>query len=61
MSRIKHGGNRKGAGRKPLPVQRKAITVRLLPAEVDKLNAICKAKERSQATQISEWIKRARL
>ena len=56
MSETKHGGKRKGAGRKPLTTPKKTVSVKLDPAEIDKLNAICAAKQISQAGQISAWI-----
>jgi hypothetical protein len=56
-----HGGKREGAGRKPRPVAREAVTVRLEPELVEKFRKLCTAKGRSQAEQITEWIKRARL
>ena len=54
-----HGGKRKGAGRKPLAVPKVGLTVRLDPSLVSKLNAICKARKRSQAKQVEDWIRRA--
>ena len=56
MNKPTHGGKRKGAGRKPLPTAKKTASVKLDPAEIDKLNAICKTKQLSQAGQISAWI-----
>jgi len=56
-----HGGKRKGAGRKPRLEPRKAVTVRLEPEHAENFRKLCEAKERSQAEQITEWIKRARL
>ena len=50
------GGKRKGAGRKPRPVARKALTVRLEPEDVERFRALCAARGRSQADQISIWI-----
>ena len=55
------GGKREGAGRKPRPVPREAVTVRLEPEHAEKFRKLCEAKGRSQAEQITEWIKRARL
>ena len=54
--KMKHGGKRKGAGRKPLPTAKKTVSVKLDPAEIDRLNEICAAKQISQAGQISAWI-----
>ena len=54
--KMKHGGKRKGAGRKPLTTPKKTVSVKLDPAEIDKLNAICAAKQISQAGQVSAWI-----
>ena len=56
-----HGGKRKGAGRKPRETPLEAITVKIEPELAERFRAICKAKERSQAKQLSEWIKRARI
>jgi len=55
------GGKRKGAGRKPRSEPREAVTVRLEPEHAEKFRKLCTAKGRSQAEQITEWIKRARL
>ena len=55
------GGKRKGAGRKPRLEPREAVTVRLEPEDAEKFHKLCEAKGRSQAQQITEWIKRARL
>jgi len=56
-----HGGKRKGAGRKPRLEPRKAVTVRLEPEHAEIFRKICDAKGRSQAEQITEWIKRDRI
>lgn len=42
MSGLKHGGPRKGAGRKPKPASERAVvvTVRLTPARRDKLRQL---------------------
>jgi hypothetical protein len=55
------GGKRKGAGRKPRSEAREALTVRIEPEHAVKFRKICTAKGRSQAEQITEWTKRARL
>ena len=55
------GGKRKGAGRKPRPVAREAVTVRLEPEHAERFRRLCEAKGRSQAEQLTEWIKRARV
>lgn len=55
------GGKRKGAGRKPRSEAREALTVRIEPEQAEKFRKLCTAKGRSQAEQITEWIKRARL
>jgi predicted DNA-binding protein len=52
------GGARKGAGRKPRSVPLTAITVRIEPEAADKLKTICKASGKSQAAQITEWIRK---
>jgi hypothetical protein len=53
------GGKRKGAGRKPRSEPLQAVTVRLVIAEVQKLNAICKAAGLSQSKLIAKWISEA--
>lgn len=58
---MSHGGKRKGAGRKPRSKAREALTVRIEPEHAEKFRKLCTDKERSQAEQITEWIKRARL
>ena len=58
---VNHGGKRKGAGRKPRETPLEAITVKIEPEHAERFRAICAAKGRSQAQQITEWIKRARL
>jgi len=58
---MSHGGKRKGAGRKPRTTPLEAITVKLEPEHAEKFRAICKAKGRSQSSQITEWIKRAKI
>jgi hypothetical protein len=52
-----HGGARKGAGRKPRVIKRKAITVRLEPQDADKLRALCQSKQLSQASWIAKQIR----
>jgi predicted HicB family RNase H-like nuclease len=54
-----HGGARKGAGRKPRTIPRKAITVRLEPQDADKLRERCQAEELSQANWIAKQIRQA--
>ena len=56
-----HGGKREGAGRKSRSTPLRAITIRVNIEIAEKLNAICKAKDRSQAAQVTEWVKRARI
>lgn len=57
----RRGGARKGAGRKPRETPLGAITVKIEPELVERFREVCKARGRSQAKQISEWIKRARI
>jgi len=57
---MSHGGKRKGAGRKPRPTAKEAITVRIEPEHADKFRKLCTAKGRSQSEQVTEWIKRSR-
>jgi hypothetical protein len=54
------GGKREGAGRKPRKIPREAITVRLEPEHATKLRDLCKARNVSQATWITDKIKRSR-
>jgi predicted HicB family RNase H-like nuclease len=54
------GGKREGAGRKPRNTPREAITVRLEPEHAAKLRDLCKARNVSQATWITDKIKHAR-
>lgn len=58
---MSHGGKRAGAGRKPRPEPLEAITIRINPEYAERFKAICKSHGISQASQIVEWIKRARL
>lgn len=58
---MSHGGKRKGAGRKPRLSPLEAFTVKVEPEHAEKFRAICKAKERSQSAQITEWIKKSRI
>jgi len=57
----KRGGKREGAGRKPRTVKTVAITVRVDPPVADKFREVCEARGLSQAEQVTEWVKRARL
>lgn len=50
------GGKRKGAGRKPRSEPLQAVTVRLEPKAVGKLNALCKLAGLSQSKIIAKWI-----
>jgi hypothetical protein len=54
------GGARQGAGRKPREIPREAITVRLEPQDATKLRDLCKARNVSQATWVTDKIKRSR-
>ena len=51
------GGKRKGAGRKPLPLDQKAvaITMRVRPAVAANFRAWCKARGLSQSKAFSTW------
>jgi hypothetical protein len=51
------GGARKGAGRKPRAIPRKAITVRLEPQDANRLRELCRAEELSQANWIAKQIR----
>jgi hypothetical protein len=52
------GGKRKGAGRKPLPLDQRAVgvTVRVRPAIAAKFAAYCAARGASQAATFSAWV-----
>ena len=52
-----HGGARKGAGRKPRTIPRKAITVKLEPQDANRLRELCHAEEMSQANWIANQIR----
>ena len=52
-----HGGARKGAGRKPRTIPRKAITVKLEPQDANRLRELCHAEELSQANWIAKQIR----
>ena len=52
-----HGGARKGAGRKPRTIPRKAITVRLEPQDADRLRVLCRSDQMSQANWIAKQIR----
>ena len=56
------GGKRKGAGRKPLPPDQRAvaITMRVRPAVAAKFAAHCTALGLSQAATFSAWVARLR-
>ena len=51
------GGKRKGAGRKPLPPDQKAVgvTVRVRPSAAANFRAWCKARGLSQSKAFSTW------
>jgi hypothetical protein len=55
------GGTRPGAGRKPRPVPREAVTVRLEPQDAAKLRSLCAAAGKSQADWIAGKIRQARI
>jgi len=52
----KHGGARKGAGRKPRLYPRETISVKVEPETADKFRAICEASGRSQSQQFTLWV-----
>ena len=54
---MKHGGKRKGAGRKPRLVPRQALTIRLEPEDVETFQTLCKARGLSQSKLLTEWIR----
>jgi len=55
------GGKRKGAGRKPLPLDQRAvaITMRVRPAIAARFAAWCKLRGVSQSRAFSAWVKRS--
>jgi hypothetical protein len=59
--RLKRGGKREGAGRKPRSKPREAITLRVEPATAKKFKRMCVGNERSQSAQFTEMVKGARL
>jgi len=52
----KHGGARKGSGRKPRPYPREAITVRVEPEVADHLRTLCDQSGQSQSSVITRLI-----
>jgi len=56
------GGKRKGAGRKPLPPDQRAVgvTVRVRPSIAARFSAWCAAKGISQASAFAAWVRRQR-
>ena len=54
------GGKRKGAGRKPLPLDQRAvvITMRVRPAVAWQFSAWCAARGVSQAAAFAAWVRR---
>ena len=40
MKAKQHGGARPGAGRKPLKIRKKSVTIPLLPSDIDRFNAL---------------------
>ena len=52
------GGKRKGAGRKPLPPDQRAVavTMRLRPQVAARFRAWCKARGMSQSEAFSTWV-----
>ena len=51
------GGRREGAGRKPRNTPRKTISVKIEPEDAEKFRKLCAANQRSQAQQVTEWIR----
>jgi hypothetical protein len=58
MKAKQHGGARPGAGRKPLKIKKKSVTIPLLPSDIDRFNAYCKANSTSQSKALTKWINR---
>jgi len=56
MKAKQHGGARPGAGRKPLKIRKKSVTIPLLPSDIDRFNAYCKANNTSQSKALTKWI-----
>ena len=54
------GGKRLGAGRKPRPVAREALTLRVEPIIAERFRKLCEAKGRSQSEQFTAMVKHAR-
>ena len=53
------GGKRQGAGRKPLPLDQRAvgITMRVRPEVAARFRAWCKGRGISQSEAFSTWVK----
>ena len=53
-----HGGPRAGAGRKPLPLDQRAvgITMRVRPLVAARFRAWCKDRRISQSEAFSTWV-----
>ena len=56
MSKNKHGGARKGSGRKPRPYPREALTIRTEPEVADAFRALCEQHGLSQSQMITRLI-----
>lgn len=55
------GGKRAGAGRKPLPLDQRAVgvTVRVRPDIAARFSAWCKLRGVSQSIAFSDWVRRS--
>ncbi len=55
------GGAREGSGRPKSATRRKAVTVRILPEDAERLREICRHRATSQAKFLTESIRQASL
>jgi hypothetical protein len=62
LDRMTAGGKRKGAGRKPLAPEKRAVglTVRLRPEVASLFRVWCKSRGISQSEAFATWVKHLR-
>lgn len=58
--KTKRGGARAGSGRKPRTEPKEALTIRVEPEIAERFREICKAADKSQPAQLTEWVKKSR-
>ena len=61
QAKAKRGGARNGAGRKPLPLDQRAVgvTVRVRPVVASLFSAWCKARGISQSKAFAQWVEQS--